>query len=161
VSAADFMRSEIEPLLQRIGNILPAAYNVTLIARHTQMSVGKNADIILTVDDLPAVIDAIERLMPSADQQYSAQAVIERGEIVIRVPVANLGAVVEGSWAAGGMDTRFKVTNTDEFARELVTELNREDDAGTTRIHKMFDAAIDEAINQGALGIEEHEEQER
>jgi hypothetical protein len=26
--------------------------------------------------------------------------------------------------------------------------------------HKMFDAAIDEAINQGAEGIEEHEDQE-
>jgi hypothetical protein len=91
---------------------------------------------------------------------HSGQAIIENGAIVIRVPVENLAAVVEGSWAAGGMDTRFKVTGAAEFAADLVQELNREDDIGTTRIHKMFDAAIEEAINQGAFGIEEHEDQE-
>lgn len=92
--------------------------------------------------------------------EYSGQAVIEDGCIVIRVPVQNLPAVVEGSWAAGGMDTRFKVTDPDAFAKDLVIELNQENDIGTTRIHKMFDRAIEEAINQGAEGIEEHEDQE-
>lgn len=90
----------------------------------------------------------------------SGRAVIEDGAIVIRVPIANLPAVVEGSWAAGGMDVRFKVTEPDAFAKALVVELNEEDEGGTTRIHKMFDRAIEEAINQGAEGIEEHEEQE-
>jgi hypothetical protein len=89
----------------------------------------------------------------------SGRAIIEDGCIVIRVPVANLPVIVEGSWAAGGLDTRLKVTNADEFSVELVNELNREDEDGTTRIHKMFDRAIDECANQGALGLDEHEDQ--
>lgn len=95
-----------------------------------------------------------------SESSRNPNAVIEDGHIVIRVAIEALPMVVEGSWAAGGMDTRFKVTNAEEFAADLVSELNREDDIGTTRIHKMFDAAIDEAINQGAFGIEEHEDQE-
>lgn len=91
---------------------------------------------------------------------YPGRAVIEDGCIVIRVPIQNLPAVVEGSWAAGGMDTRFKITDPEAFAKDLVTELNHENDIGTTRIHSMFDRAIEEAINQGAEGTEEHEEQE-
>lgn len=90
----------------------------------------------------------------------SGRAVIEDGAIVIRVPIANLPAVVEGSWAAGGMDTRFKVTDPEAFAKDLVIELNDENEIGTTRVHKMFDKAIEGAINWGAEGIEEHEEQE-
>lgn len=90
----------------------------------------------------------------------SGRAVIEDGAIVIRVPIANLPAVVDGWWAASGIDMRFKVTDSEAFAKDLVRELDREDDTGTTRIHKMFDRAIDEAINQGAEGIEEHENQE-
>jgi hypothetical protein len=92
--------------------------------------------------------------------QYAGQAVIEDGCVIIRVPIKNLPTVVEGSWAAGGMDTRYKVTDPEAFAKDLLMALNDEDDIGTTRIHKMFDAAIDEAINQGAEGIEEHEDQE-
>lgn len=87
-------------------------------------------------------------------------AVIVRGSIVIRVPLSTLPQVLEGAWAAGGIDTRYKITNIDEFAADLVGELNREEEDGTTRIHQMFDKAIDEAIGQGAFGIEEHEDQE-
>ena len=45
-------------------------------------------------------------------------------------------------------------------SKDLVIELNNENEISTTRIHKMFDAAIEEAINQGAFGIEEYQEQE-
>ncbi len=45
-------------------------------------------------------------------------------------------------------------------SKDLVIELNNENEIGTTCIHKMFDAAIEEAINQGAFGIEEYQEQE-
>lgn len=41
------------------------------------------------------------------------------------------------------------------FAKEVVRELNSEDEEGTTAIHKMFDAAFIEAIEQGAEGVEE------
>lgn len=90
----------------------------------------------------------------------SGTAVIEDGVIVIRLPVANLPAVVEGAWLASGIDIRYKVIDPVAFAKALCVELNQEDESGSTRIHKMFDRAIDEAINQGAEGIEEHSNQE-
>lgn len=94
------------------------------------------------------------------DPQNGGKAVIEDGHIIIRVAISALPMVVEGSWAAGGMDTRYKVTDPEAFAKDLVYELNEESENGTTRIHSMFDFAIDRAIEQGAEGIERHEEQE-
>lgn len=66
---------------------------------------------------------------------------------------------MEGAWALGVLDVRYKIIDAHDFAKDLVHELNREDEQGTTRIHKMFDGAISEAINQGAFGIEEYEDQ--
>jgi len=93
--------------------------------------------------------------------KHSGEAVIEGGAIVIRVDISALPMVVEGAWAAGGMDLRLKVTDAKAFAKDLVRALNDEAEDGTTAIHKMFDAAIWEASEQGAEGIEEHEDQER
>ncbi len=92
-----------------------------------------------------------------ADIKHSGQAIIEDGNIVIRVALSALPMVVEGAWASGALDTRFKITNTKEFAGDLVHELNNEAEDGTTPIHQLFDAAINE---QGARGIEEHEDQD-
>lgn len=92
--------------------------------------------------------------------ENSGRAIIEDGSLVIRVALEALPMVVEGAWAAGYMDTRYKLTDPAAFARDLVRELNDESEDGTTRIHRMFDKAIENAINQGAEGIEEHEQQE-
>jgi hypothetical protein len=90
----------------------------------------------------------------------NSSAKIENGEIVIRLALDALPAVLEGGWACNALPTRYKITNIAEFAADLVRELNREGEDGTTRIHIMFDKAIFEAIDQGAFGIEEHEQQE-
>ena len=87
------------------------------------------------------------------------KAVIEDNAIVIRVPLASLPQVVEGAWALGSLDTRWKLTNVPLFARDFVRELNSEDEEGTTMVQRMFDAAINEALEQGAEGIEEHDDQ--
>lgn len=92
--------------------------------------------------------------------KHFGRAVIENDAIVIRAAIDHLPTIVEGTWSTGHMDTRFKVTDAVTFAKELVTELNRESEDGSTAIHKMFDACINEAIDQGAEGIEEHEDQE-
>ena len=92
--------------------------------------------------------------------EQDGQAVIKGGAIVIRIPIKNLPQVVEGAWALGALDTRWKITDAPAFAEALVDELNREDEEGTTMIHKMFDAAINEALEQGAEGIEEHKDQD-
>jgi hypothetical protein len=94
-------------------------------------------------------------------EMQSGEAVIEGDSIVIRVAIDALPMIVEGAWAAGGMDLRLKVTDAKTFAKDLVRTLNDEEEDGTTPIHKMFDAAIWEASEQGADGIDEHEDQER
>lgn len=88
-----------------------------------------------------------------------AEALIEDGVIVIRVPVDNLPAVLEGSWASGGINTRWKLSDQDAFAKDLCRALNDEDEAGNTVIHRMFDQGIDEAIEGGAEGIDVHHNQ--
>lgn len=88
------------------------------------------------------------------------QAVIEDGNIVIRVPIDALQMIVDGATSLNGLDKRWLITDPAEFAKWIVVEINDEDEQGTTRFHKMFDRAMDEAINQGALGVDEHPEQE-
>lgn len=92
--------------------------------------------------------------------EQSGKAIIEDGALVIRVAISALPTVLEGSWASGALDTRFKITDQETFAKELVHSLNEEAEDGTTRIHQMFDLAILHAIEYGAEGVEEHEKQE-
>ncbi len=88
------------------------------------------------------------------------RAVVKGGEIIITVPIEALQTVVDGAHALGSLDTRWMVTAPDVFARDLIRALNDEDEQGTTPIHRLFDAAINEALEQGAEGIEEHPEQD-
>lgn len=89
-------------------------------------------------------------------KQSSGQAVIENGSIVIRVAIDALQSVITGKSSTNNEPVLYKVTNKDEFAADLVRALNDEDEQGTTRVHKMFDTAIEYAIDQGAFGIDEH-----
>lgn len=88
------------------------------------------------------------------------RAILENGSIVIRVSLDALPTIIEGAWATNNLTPRYKITNAQEFASDLVAALNDEDEEGSTVIHKMFDKAINEAIGNGAIGVEEHEQQE-
>ena len=96
----------------------------------------------------------------SIQPDQSARAIIEDDAIVIRIPLANLQAIMDGGFACGAYDQRYKVTNLLGFAKEINSELNSEDEEGSTPVHKLFDAAINEALNQGAQHAEPHETQE-
>lgn len=87
----------------------------------------------------------------------NGRACIVDGALVIRVPLENFHAVIECAWMMCYLKTRFKITDINVFAAELVRQLNREDEQGTTPVHMMFDRCINEAIEQGAEGVEEHE----
>lgn len=91
--------------------------------------------------------------------ENGGQAIIEDGSIVIRVSLDALPMVLEGAWAMRKFDTRYKITDASEFAKELTRALNREDEQGTTAIHEMFDQAIIDCLENGAFGIDEHEDQ--
>jgi hypothetical protein len=88
------------------------------------------------------------------------EATISRGSISIRVPEKAMRQLVEGAWALDALEVRQRITDAPVFMQELVNILNAEDEQGTTLIHKMFDAAINEALEQGAEGIEDHPDQD-
>ncbi len=89
-----------------------------------------------------------------------AQAVIQDGQIVISIDVDALPVIVSGSCGTGGLGGLWKVTDPAEFAEAVCSALNREEEDGTTRVHLMFDWAFDHAIDQGAEGIEEADDEE-
>lgn len=90
-----------------------------------------------------------------ADAPIAGKADLVDGEIVIRLPVDNLGCALEGAWALHYIDAHFTVTDPQAFAKEVMRSLNNEDEQGTTLIHRMFDKAMLDAIEQGAEGVEE------
>lgn len=95
-----------------------------------------------------------------SDNDNSAKAIIEDGDIVIRVPLANLQFVLDGGFACAVYDRRYKITNIDGAAKDICNALNDEDEEGTTPVHKLLDAAINATMNQGSEWFEEHEDQE-
>ena len=89
-----------------------------------------------------------------------SEAIIKNGNIVISVPLKYLPQVVEGAWLLGALPARQYITDINEFSEELVSALNREDEQGTTLVHKMFDIAIYDCLESGAFGIEDHKDQQ-
>jgi hypothetical protein len=87
------------------------------------------------------------------------EAKIEGDDIVIRLYVGTLPVIVSGGWACNALPP-LKVTDSGEFAKELCRSLNREDDEGTTPIHRLIDKSVLHAVEQGAFGIEEISEEE-
>lgn len=84
---------------------------------------------------------------------------IEREQIVISIGVATLPKVVEFGHDHHSYDEEAgdylvpKITDPDTFAKEVLSELEREEEDGTTLVHLMFDKAIAHAIENGAEGV--------
>jgi len=96
----------------------------------------------------------------SKHPSQSAEAYISRGAVVIRLPIKHLDAVLDGAWAAGNYQPRYRLTDPSAFAEEFVRALNHEQEDGTTPVHVMLDKALYAAIEEGAEGVEEHPDQE-
>jgi len=98
---------------------------------------------------------------PRSTQKRSAEASIEQGSIVIRLPVVNIPKAYRAGVDLGCIPTDgWKVTNAVAFARDVVRALNDEDEQGTTPIHRLFDAAFSSAVEQGSEGAAEVEDAE-
>lgn len=87
------------------------------------------------------------------------EAKIEGDDIVIRLYIGNLPVIVSGGWACNALPP-LKVTDSGEFAKDLCRSLNRDDEDGTTPIHRLIDANVLHAVEQGAFGIDEISEDE-
>jgi hypothetical protein len=92
-----------------------------------------------------------------AEDVVAGKAVIEGEQIVLRFPFDYLDLIVRGASDVNNWPNEYRVVDPVAFAKDLVRELNEETETGTTCVHRMFDAAILGAIEDGAFGIEEKE----
>lgn len=84
---------------------------------------------------------------------------IEDGEVVIRIGIDTLKVAAEAcpeleECLGSGYVVAPSITDIDLFAAEVVRELGREAEDGTTPVHILLDAAFVAAAEQGAEGIE-------
>lgn len=49
----------------------------------------------------------------------------------------------------------FYIDDIDEFTKSFIRRLQREEEDGTTPIHRMFDMVADDVLEQGDQGVEE------
>lgn len=86
---------------------------------------------------------------------------IEDQEIVIRLPISVLvlsaDTAFEREYQVGH---GIKVTDPETFAADVLAELEREDEEGTTTVHELFDQAMCAAVENGSEGVEESEDEE-
>lgn len=78
---------------------------------------------------------------------------IEVDDIVIRVKIKALKTAFKAH--ANGLSDDYKISSLDEAAKSLVRRLNDEEEDGTTPVHRLFDAAFEEALEQGDEGFDE------
>jgi hypothetical protein len=86
------------------------------------------------------------------------QAAIDADSIVIRVAIDTLPQLVDSLWGVGNLSVRYRVANVDKFAPEVMAALNRKlDENGETLVDRLFDQAIEDAIDNGGVGVEEYQ----
>ncbi|WP_230770577.1 hypothetical protein [Sphingomonas sp. Leaf4] len=79
------------------------------------------------------------------------------GRLVISIGIDALMTAVKGSpsWEQQIEDDRgWSIEQPDGFAADVVAELEREEEDGTTPVHRMLDEAFEQAIDQGSLHID-------
>jgi hypothetical protein len=103
--------------------------------------------------DAPAVAEVPQEL-----RKQQLQVEIDDGVLRISIGVDLLCHAVQVPWKESGFN--YRVIDKDAFAKAIANELEREDEEGSTPLHFVFDKAADEAIEQGADGVEEFQDDE-
>jgi len=77
------------------------------------------------------------------------------GNIVITVAVSAIPTAAEVAFEeAYGEDHGMRVTDPAALAREMLNELRREEEDGTTPVMEMLDKALIRAVENGVEGVE-------
>ena len=71
--------------------------------------------------------------------------------ITINLPLSILKIAAEHSEYFGEQELR--ICDEEEFAKDVLYELLREEEDGSTPVIRMFDAAFEAAADQGSLGV--------
>lgn len=88
---------------------------------------------------------------------------VEDGEIRISVGIETMLIVCGGELIATADYSNpgmFRVTDSAGFADDVRRELEREEEDGTTPVHRMLDMALNEAVESGSEHVQEVEEDE-
>ena len=73
---------------------------------------------------------------------------IKDGELKISIGIDTLCFAVSEKIAD------FKITDNEGFAKDILYELENEDEEGTTEIHRLLDQAADDAVENGSYNGE-------
>lgn len=97
-------------------------------------------------------------------RHYSAplEAKIEKGAVVVRVGIQTLAhAATCSDWAnpyeeaTGDYIRNFAIVDAPQFAGDVIYEMCREREDGSTPLSDFLDKMSEEAVNQGGLGLHE------
>ena len=88
------------------------------------------------------------------EEHFLGHAIIQEGYLAILLPIDALPRAVQASIDLGLVEGNFKVTDPEKFAADLVREINKEDEIGNTPLLKMLDECVQNAVNDGADGVE-------
>lgn len=91
--------------------------------------------------------------LPEDPRDHGLTAEIVDGKLIISIGINVLAHACEFGHPENQAD-EFRIVDKDEFAKDILNEITREEEDGTTPLHRLFDAATLEAIDQGSLGIE-------
>ena len=81
---------------------------------------------------------------------------ISRGAIVIRVRMKTLPVAFSASPSnptTDEGDPKYRITDLEAFAANVCRRLNEEEEDGTTLIHRAFNAAFEQVLEQGDEGV--------
>ena len=117
------------------------------------------------VDDMPCdmrrLADALAPLLgpdgtlPDAASPLTVE--VRDGCLVVRIGASTLATAFDAHPEADRAVSWPVVVDQSHFAREVVQELKREKEDGTTLVHEMLDKAMLSAMEQGAEGLSEAE----
>lgn len=93
---------------------------------------------------------------------HRLEAKVERGALVIRIGIGTLAhAVTYSDWAnpydeaTGDYVRNFAITDAPQFASDVVHEMLREREDGSTPLSDFLDKMTEAAVNDGSLGLHE------
>jgi hypothetical protein len=92
----------------------------------------------------------------------SLEATIERGALVVRIGIQTLAhAVTYSDWAnpydeaTGDYVRSFAIVDAPQFASDVINEMLREREDGSTPLSDFIDRMSEAAVNDGSLGLHE------
>lgn len=88
----------------------------------------------------------------NAEMSKQLAVTIKDGQLNISIGIALLAFAVQAqdAWPEG-----VRVTDLQEFASSMARQLQKEEEDGTTPVHRMLDAAAYEVLEQGDDGVDE------